>query len=104
MSDVTFSAEARADRREITRFTRDRFGVEQVRRLLAELRRITRTLVALPGAGRRIPELDPQGHRMRIYVMQGRFLIVYEETDGGIHVHRILHGARDIAAELGDES
>ena len=50
--------------------------------------------------GRTNDELDPPGRSFRSFVMMKFFIIVYEPTDSGIRVARLLHGARNLAAEL----
>ena len=50
--------------------------------------------------GRRRSELDPPGQSYRYFVVMKRFIIVYQPTEAGIRVARILHGMQDIAAEL----
>ncbi len=61
---------------------------------------VFRLLVESPGMGRTRPELDPRGHAFRYFVVMKRFIVVYESTESGVRVVRILHGARTLAAEL----
>ena len=51
-------------------------------------------LVAHPKAGPARPDIAPQ---LR-YGLAGRYLVLYRETEGGIEVVRVLHGARDLRA------
>ena len=44
--------------------------------------------------------LDPPGRTFRYFVVMKRFVIVYEPTATGIRIARILHGMRNLAAEL----
>ena len=107
MNRVIFSEAARADRRAITDYTVERFGIRQARRLRANFAGVVETLTAAPLIGGLREELDPPGHRFRYFAVMRRFVIVYEPTATGIRVARILHGMRNLAAELnrdaGDE-
>lgn len=100
MSRVVLSAAARLDRREITTYTVDRFGLAQARRLRDRFQAALRSLAESPGIGRTNEELDPPGKSFRYLVVMKTFLIVYEPTEDGIRVARLLHGARNLAAEL----
>ena len=100
MSRVVFSEAARDDRREITAYTRERFGLGQARRLRDQFQATLNNLAESPLIGRTYEELDPPGRSLRYFVMMKSFIIVYEPTDDGIRVARLLHGARHLAAEL----
>ena len=100
MTRIVFSEAARADRRAITAYTVERFGIGQARRLRANVERTLDTLAGSPGLGHRRPELDPPGRSFRYFVVMRRFIVVYEPAEGGIRVARILHGMRNLAAEL----
>lgn len=100
MSRVVLSTAARLDRREITAYTVRRFGVRSARRLREQFQATLDTLAASPLLGRTNKDLDPPGHTFRYFVVMKRFIIVYEPTDGGIRVVRLLHGARNLTAEL----
>ena len=97
---IVFSEAAREDRRAITATTVERFGMAQARRLRTNFARVLDTLADNPSIGRRREELDPPGHSFRYFVVMKLFIIVYEPTDAGIRVARILHGLRKLAAEL----
>jgi len=104
---VVFSEAARADRREITDYTVERFGIGQGRRLRANFARAVESLAATPRIGSLREALDPPGRTFRYFVVMKRFVIVYQPTATGIRIARILHGMRNLAAELdrdaGDE-
>jgi plasmid stabilization system protein ParE len=97
---TVFSEAARADRRAITDYTVERFGVRQARRLRANFAGVIQTLAANPRIGSLREALDPPGRRFRYFVVMQRFVIVYEPTPTGIRIARILHGMRDLALEL----
>ena len=100
MSRITLSDAARNDRREITAYTIDRFGIEQARRLRTQFQATLDRLAASPRLGRAHPELDPVGRSFRYFVLMRSFLIVYQPTKEGIRVARLLHSARNLADEL----
>ena len=100
MSRVVLSEAARDDRREITAFTVERFGIGQARRLRDHFHTTLNSLAESPLIGRTNEELDPPGRSFRYFVVIKSFIIVYEPTDDGIRVARLLHGARNLAAEL----
>ncbi len=100
MSRVILSEAARQDRRAITEYTVDRFGIQQARRLRDRFEAALRALAESPLIGRGREELDPSGHTFRYLVVLKSFVIVYEPTEDGIRVARLLHGARNLAAEL----
>ena len=100
MSRVVLSEAARDDRREITAFTVERFGIGRARRLRDQFQTTLNNLAESPLIGHTNEELDPPGRSFRYFVVMKRFIIVYEPTDDGIRVARLLHGARSLAAEL----
>lgn len=104
MKRIVFSEAARNDRREITRYTAERFGVEQARRLRDRFEAALVSLAESRLTGRTRKELDPPGYTFRYFVVMRIFVIVYESTDDGIRVARLLHGARNLAAELAREA
>lgn len=104
MSKVVFSKAARADRRAITAYTVKHFGIEQARRLRGRFEITIASLAKAPMTGHRREELDPPGRSFRYRTVMKSFIIVYEPVDDGIRVVRLLHGARDLAAELSNEA
>ena len=100
MSRVIFSEAAGQDRRAITRYTVERFGVQQARRLRERFEAALNSLADAPLSGHQRSELDPPGHTFRYHVLMKSFLIVYEPAGEGIRIARLLHGARNLAAEL----
>ena len=101
MSKVVLSEAARIDRREITAYTVERFGIQQARRLRNHFQATLDRLAESPHLGRANEEMDPVGHSFRYHVVMKSFVIVYEPLDDGIRVARLLHGARNLATELG---
>jgi plasmid stabilization system protein ParE len=101
MSRIVFSEAARADRSEITAYTVERFGLGQARRLRDQLEAALNNLAETPLIGFTHAELDPPGRSFRYFVLLKSFIVVYEPADDGLRVARLLHGARNLAAELG---
>lgn len=66
----------------------------------ANFERVLSILADTPTIGHLRDELDPPGHSFRYFVVMKRFIVVYEPTEPGIRVARILHGTRNLAAEL----
>jgi plasmid stabilization system protein ParE len=104
MRRVVFSEAARVDRREITAYTVERFGIEQARALRGHFESTLSTLAQSPLMGHTNEELDPPGHTFRYWVVMKRFILVYQPADDGLRVARILHGARSLVAELGRDA
>ena len=104
MSNVVFSQAARADRQAITAYTVERFGLEQARRLRERFETAIHSLAEAPLIGHRRQDLDPPGRSFRYATVLKTFIIVYEPVDDGIRVVRLLHGARDLAAELAQDT
>jgi toxin ParE1/3/4 len=100
VSRVLLSAAARLDRRQVSAYTVERFGVLQARRLRDRLEATLDLLADTPLVGRTNDELDPPGHEFRCFPVMRSIVIVYEPTDAGIRVARLLHGARQLAKEL----
>ncbi|MHC4451639.1 MAG: type II toxin-antitoxin system RelE/ParE family toxin [Planctomycetota bacterium] len=100
MSRIEFSEAARLDRTQITAYTIERFGIEQARRLRDRFQAALVSLAESPLIGRTHKELDPPRHSFRYFVVMRSFIIVYEPMDDGIRIARLLHGARNLAAEL----
>lgn len=100
MTRVVFSEASRNDRRAITAYTVERFGLAQARRLRGQFEAVLRLLADSPQLGRVNLELDPPGKTFRYFPIVKIFVVVYEATDTGIRVARLLHGARLLAEEL----
>ena len=80
------------------------FGIGQARRLRDQFQTTLNNLAESPLIGRSTEQLDPPGRSFRYFVVMKSFIIAYEPTDDGIRVARLLHGARNLAAELGRDA
>lgn len=100
MTRLLLSEAARDDRKDITAFTVERFGIGQARRLRDLLQTTLYNLAQSPLIGHTNAEVDPPGRSFRYFVVLKSFIVVYEPVDDGIRVARLLHGSRDLAAEL----
>lgn len=103
MKGIRFSNAARRDRDAIDDYTIEKFGLSQAVKLRETFRAALEALLRMPESGRAQPELSPPGHALRARAV-GSFVIIYEPVPDGIHVARILHGARDLLAELQRDS
>ena len=100
MKPIEFSEAAIADQDSITAYTVEKFGIKQARRLRANFERALGALAANPNIGRARKDLDPGGRSFRYFVVMKLFIIVYQPTEDGIQIVRILHGMRNLAAEI----
>jgi toxin ParE1/3/4 len=59
-------------------------------------------IASMPGMGERWPSANPRLAGLRVWRIKGfeKHLIFYRESEDGIDIIRILHGARDIDAIL----
>jgi plasmid stabilization system protein ParE len=89
-----------SDIREIESYTADRFGANQVIAFLDKLQASLSVIAAMPGIGRLRPDLEPSGHRFRYHAILKCFVVVYDERPDCIRVARVLHGSRNLLAEL----
>ena len=69
MTRIAVFVAARDDRRAITAYTVERFGIHQARRVRATFERVLNTLADTPMIGRPCDELDPPGRSFRYFVM-----------------------------------
>ena len=99
-SRIVFSEAAREDRRDITGYTVERFGIGQARRLRDRFQQVLTTLADNPQMGLSRTELDPPGYSFRYFVVMKTFLLVYRPISDGIEVARILHTSRGLVSEL----
>ena len=104
MNRIILSEAARMDRREITVYTVERFGIEQARRLRDRIEKVLDTLAESLHIGRVNEELDPPDRAFCYFALMRSFIIVYEPMQTGIRSARLLHGARNLAAELRRDS
>lgn len=99
-AEITFSRAAAADLEAIDDYTLEAFGLVQAERLRERLREIFLSLCQTPLASPRRPEYDPPGKEFRYCFALQRWVIVYQPAAEGIRVARVLHGARELLAEL----
>lgn len=104
MIRVQFSSAAADDIREIEAYTVSQFGSEQALNFLDKLQSSIDTIAAMPQMGSLRPALDPPSHQFRYHAILKSFVVVYDVTDNGIRVARVLHGARNLLNELQQNS
>jgi toxin ParE1/3/4 len=79
-------------------------NLDATERFLATVEEALQNLLSMPGMGRRREFHKPELSDVRSWVVTGfkNHIIFYREIEDGIEVVRVLHGARDIEAVLGD--
>lgn len=87
---VTFSPASRQDIREIARFIMK----DNPRRARSFVDELKGRCARLAENSKLYPLRDDITAGLRM-VAHGDYLIFYRETDGGVRIERILHGARD---------
>ena len=97
MADWQLSAAANADIEEIARYTAAKFGERQARKYTGEIRRAVQIAADFRFLAR--PHTTEAGASYQRYNI-GRHAIFYRETEQGIYVLRILHGAMDFDRHL----
>jgi toxin ParE1/3/4 len=93
---LEFSPEAEADLIEIAAYIA-RDNRERAHGFVDELEARCADLIAFPDSGRARPELAPDLRSKP----HGRYVIFYTAGIEAVRIERILHGARDVEAELG---
>jgi len=104
MKRILLSAAAATDLEEIDDYTIEHFGLRQAAEIRDQFWETFQTLLHSPSMAPLRRDYDPPGKTFRYFPALKRFVIVYEPVDTGIRVARVLHGARDLVAELGRES
>ena len=100
MTRVSLSKAAEADLEAIDDYTIEHFGLDQAIRTTARFRETFHVLVEMPHSGQLQEAISPPGRDFRYRTVLGSFVVVYEPADDGIRVARVLHGARNLVAEL----
>jgi len=92
MPSYEFTAQAMEDLREIVRYTKQTWGLEQTRRYREELELALTKLSLNPNLGRLRDEVIPGIRSSRV----GEHIAFYVPRDNGLTVIRLLHPSRDI--------
>lgn len=98
MPAFRLSALAKADLKDIGRYTQKTWGREQRNRYLAQLDASFHDLAQTPQKGRRCDDIR-EGYRK---YQVGRHVIFYRQNDDDIEIIRILHDRMDAEANLSD--
>ncbi|MGH7495658.1 MAG: type II toxin-antitoxin system RelE/ParE family toxin [bacterium] len=88
---MLYTPQARADLRDISRFTDARWGREQRMGYLGRLKNRFPQLANHPQTGRKRYEIVGAPYSFH----EGRHVIFYQEIEDGIEVLRLLHDAMD---------
>jgi toxin ParE1/3/4 len=89
---LTFSAQAEKDLREIVRYTRQQWGNDQARRYRQELELALKKLSLNAQLGRQRDEVEPGLRSFKT----ASHIAFYREKDAGISVLRVMHPSQDI--------
>lgn len=100
MRRVSLSKAAAADLEAIDDYTIEHFGLNQAITTTERFRETFELLGEMPRSGQLRQEISPPGREFRYRTVLGSFVVVYEPADDGIRVARVLHGARNLIAEL----
>ncbi len=101
---IQLSTAAATDISEIESYTLSKFGTSQTLVFLEKLESSLAIISTQPAMGVLRPELDPPNHEFRYQAILRSFVVVYEECEDSIRVARIIHGSRNLLAELLRES
>ena len=104
MTRVVLSVAAKHDLEEIDNYTIAHFGLRQAARTREAFGRAFDILANMPLTGHLWPEVSPPGRPFRFHTVLRRFEVVYEPSDDGIRVARVLHGRRDLGTTLETDS
>ncbi|HHJ15754.1 MAG TPA: type II toxin-antitoxin system RelE/ParE family toxin [Gammaproteobacteria bacterium] len=97
MSSYRLSPEAKKDLLAIRVYTRTKWGNLQAQKYIDALEKKCVELANSPHIGRERPEIK-SGYRS---LAEGKHVIFYRVSDGGIDILRILHGRMDIESHMG---
>lgn len=88
---LAVSPEASADLEEIRQYTAEKFGAEQARSYVRELRAALEQLTVHPSSGKPIaPSAE-----IRCWIHRGHYRVLYRLRDERLEVGRIIHAARE---------
>lgn len=104
MRRFTLSRSAALDLNEIDLQTIERFGFDQADRTDAALYEAMHSLADMPTMGHRREDLDPPGRQFLYWPVLRRYLIVYQPSEEGIRVARIVDASRDLRSVLTRDS
>ena len=81
------SNQARADLRNIARYTTQKWGIDQARRYTDSLLQCLERIAGSPLLGRPCDQIQKGYRRME----QGRHVVFYRQDENGVFIGRILH-------------
>lgn len=94
MSRFDFTARAAADLRDIGRYTKKTWGIEQARRYREELEIALQKLSLSPNVGRQRESIAPGVRSFRV----ASHIAFYVQRNDGITILRLLHPSMDVEA------
>jgi toxin ParE1/3/4 len=98
--EVSFTAAAERDLRDIYDYAIEHISPERAERLLDELEELCATLVRLPERGNLPPELRELGITAYREVHLRPYRVIYRALDGQVTIYAILDARRDVRTLL----
>lgn len=99
-SSYRLTPSARDDLHHLEDYTMEHFGLGQALALHDAFVTAFEQLADHPLSGHLREDLSPYGRALRYQIVMRRFLAVYEPSESGIVVIRLLDGAQDVPSEL----
>jgi len=96
MTRAIVTEQAKRDVREIISDLNRRAGHVVASRYAADFKDVYRNLAIFPDSGPLRPALGPIARIKLVYP----YVVIYDRDSGGVTVLRVLHGRRDITADL----
>jgi plasmid stabilization system protein ParE len=100
MSRYALTVPARADLFAIWDYIAEESGPDRADRMITELHEAMHKLAEMPGMGHVRDDLANEP--LRVWPVHA-YLVIYRPDTSPLQVVRVLHGARDLKAILGDE-
>lgn len=94
MAEYQLTPGACDDLWQIEDFTLERFGLRQALEINQVFEQAFQRLAEQPALGHPREDLTPLGRSFLYYPIKGSFLIVYQPTDRGIQIVRVLGGGQ----------
>jgi toxin ParE1/3/4 len=98
MSACQFSPEAEADLVEIITFIAAD-NPAAARKLIGDIRNACAKLAEMPSLGHRRKDLTPDPEVL-FFCVRSHYLVIYRKDTSPLQIARVLHGSRDVSAEL----
>lgn len=104
MRQCILSDRAKRDLIRLDEYTIARVGLSQAVENRIAFETAFADLAAEPGLGHVCEDLAPPGRALRFFTVKQRFVLIYEPTDAGIVVARIMDGSQDVQDRLDQDA